>query len=160
MPKCPSVSNSGWLGPCSENNSNDPELIPMPQAWLASSGHHLLPSPLPLNLAPGPPTRSLPYAFCLLSQPYLALVLLTLTLALSHDPKSFPVRSRASSSQHGPGSTLQGACELLTSSPATHKARCIRHSRRACGDCMNPPPLLGKVVWGANFVRGPPTSWF
>lgn len=43
LPKCPSVSISGWLGPCSENNLNDPELIPMPQGLAGLLGVPTLP---------------------------------------------------------------------------------------------------------------------
>ena len=87
MPKCPSVSNREWLGiHALEIISMTQSSFPCHRAWLVSSG---------TTLAPRTST-SWPYAFCLLSQPYLALLPLTLTLALSHDPKSFPVRPQAS----------------------------------------------------------------
>lgn len=86
---------SDWLGTHAlKIISMTQSSFPCHRAWLVSSG---------TNLAPSTST-SWPYAFCLLSQPFSVLLPLILTLALSHDPKSFPVRPWASP---GPPSWLR-----------------------------------------------------
>lgn len=134
--------------------------FPCHRAWLVSSGTNFVQCS-PHNLAPSTSTPW-PYAFCLLSQPCLALFPLTLTLALSHDPKSFPVRLRTSPHLHyDPGSTFQGMSVDATMKRAhtqlsAHQAQNWVHKiEQKCGQWMNMPPL-GEVVWWANFVESAP----
>lgn len=82
--------------------------FPCHKAWLVSSGHRLLLSTPPTSLGLQYIHFPRPYAFCLLSQPDLALFLLILTFTLSQDPKSVLVRPQVTHTQQGPRSTLQG----------------------------------------------------
>lgn len=159
LPKYPSVPSSGWLCPCSENNPNNPGLVPMPQDLAG-----LLRAPTSAQQPRPPPLGSLSIllfsSICLLFTFPALLGLVPCCSDLPSLPGSQVILSQGPShrTQHGPWLTFQEAGTPGTtvwSCSAAHP-HCVRTraegkaearvaTERASGAAVSPWPASSRL---------------